>query len=156
MKWAKRAAVWFLTLVMTLNILPQTVFAEEKNALSIQYEVTQQMNEDKTEATISLVFAEMETVQLEKLRLPDGTEITEDLTVVQYNVSDNGVYDFLVTYTADGIRQEETIEVEAAGFEEKGGDENNEETIPVFLQARNPLFHLGSHIPKEWIERKTE
>ena len=144
MKLPRKVTVWFLTLVMTLSIIPQTVFAEEKNTSPLQYEITQQMSEDKTEATISLVFAEMETVQLEKLRLPDGTEITENLTVVQYNVSDNGAYDFLVTYTVDGIRQEETIEVEAAGFEEKGGDENNEGTIPAGEGSAVPSGELGS------------
>lgn len=144
MKLPGKVTVWFLTLVMTLSIIPQTVFAEEKNTSPLQYEIIQQMSEDKTEATISLVFAEMETVQLEKLRLPDGMEITEDLTAVQYNVSDNGAYDFLVTYTVDGIRQEETIEIEVAGFEEKGGNENNEGTIPAGEGSAVPSGELGS------------
>ena len=53
MKLPGKVTVWFLTLVMTLSIIPQTVFAEEKNTSPLQYEIIQQMSEDKTEATIS-------------------------------------------------------------------------------------------------------
>jgi hypothetical protein len=79
MNLTKRVTTWFLTLVMVLGLIPQTVFAEETDASSFQtsspqYEVLQEVNEDKTEATISLEFTETETIQLEKVTLPDGTE----------------------------------------------------------------------------------
>ncbi len=119
MNLTKRVTAWFLILVMVLGLIPQTVFAEEKTASSPQYEILQEINENKTEATISLKFAETETIQLEKVKMPDGTEIIEDLSVVTYTVSKNGTYDFKVNYLADGVEQEEAITVEISGLLEK-------------------------------------
>ena len=53
MSLTKRVTTWFLTLVMALGLVPQTVFAEETDASSfqtssLQYEVLQEVNEDKT------------------------------------------------------------------------------------------------------------
>lgn len=125
MNLIKRVTVWLLALVMVLGMVPQTAFAEEKAASSLKYEIKKEVNEDKTETTISLEFAETETVRLEKVTLPDGTEKTEDLSVVTYIVSENGKYDFNVYYSADGAEQEETIPVEVAGLEKKKAEEES-------------------------------
>ena len=131
MNLTKRLTAWFLTLVMVVGLILQTVFAQETAASLLQYEVTQEVNEDKTEATISIKFTETETIQLEKVTLPDGTEKVEDLSEVTYTVSENGKYDFKVNYVKDDTPQEETIPVEVSGLEEKKAkevsiDENNE------------------------------
>ena len=124
MNLTKKIAAWFLTLVMVLGLIPQTVFAQETVASPLHYEVTQEINEDKTEATISLKFTETETIQLEKVTLPDGTEKVENLSEVTYTVSENGNYDFKVNYVMEGTPQEETIPVEVSGLEEKKIEEN--------------------------------
>ena len=82
MNLIKRVPVWLFALVMVLGLIPQTAFAEEKAASPLKYEIEKKVNEDKTEATISLEFTETETVRLEKVTLPDGTEKTEDLSVI--------------------------------------------------------------------------
>ena len=119
MNLTKRITAWFLTLVMVLGLIPQTMFAQEIATSPLQYEATQEMNEDKTEATISIKFTETETIQLEKVTLSDGTEKVEDLSEVTYTVSENGKYDFKVNYVMEGTPQEETISVEVSGLEEK-------------------------------------
>ncbi|WP_373154060.1 immunoglobulin-like domain-containing protein [Clostridium sp. AUH-JLR23] len=123
MNLTKRLTAWFLTLVMVVGLIPQTVFAQVTAASLLQYEVTQEVNEDKTEATISIKFTETETIQLEKVTLPDGTEKVEDLSEVTYTVSENGKYDFKVNYVKDDTPQEETIPVEVSGLEEKKAKE---------------------------------
>ena len=106
MNLTKRATAWFLTLVMILGLVSQTVFAEETTDLPLQtsllqYEVLQEINKDKTESAISLEFTETETIQLEKVTLPDGTEKTENFAVIAYTVSENGKYEFVVDYFKD-------------------------------------------------------
>ena len=123
MNLTKRITAWFLTLVMVLGLIPQTMFAQEIATSPLQYEATQEMNEDKTEATISIKFTETETIQLEKVTLPDGTEKVEDLSEVTYTVSKNGKYDFKVYYSMDGAEQEETIPVEITELEKKKAEE---------------------------------
>lgn len=117
MNLIKRATVWLLALVIVLGMIPQTAFAEEKAASPLKYEIEQNVNEDKTEATISFKITETEKIQLEKVTLPDGTEKTEDLTVITYSVSENGKYDFKVDYSVDGAGQEQTIPVEVTELE---------------------------------------
>ena len=158
MNLTKRLTAWFLTLVMVLGLIPQTVFAQETVASLLQYEVEQEMNEDKTEATISIKFTETETIQLEKVTLPDGTEKVEELSEVTYTVSENGNYDFKVNYVMDGTPQEETIPVEVSGLEEKKTEEvsineNNEaakqKVDSTSSKEVNPkgikYIHLNSH-----------
>ena len=89
MKLTRRAAAWFFYVDCGSRFGAADCVAEETTAFPLQYEVLQEINEDKTEATISLEFTETETVQLEKVTLPDGTEKTEDLTVITYTVSVN-------------------------------------------------------------------
>ena len=127
MNLTKNITAWFLTLVMVLCLIPQTVFAKETVVSSLHYKVTQEMNEDKTEATISIKFTETETIQLEKVTLPDGTEKIEDLTSITYVASENGKYDFKVNYVMKGTPQEETIPVEVSGLEEKKTEEKKTE-----------------------------
>ena len=98
MNLVKKITAWFLTLVMVLGLIPQTVFAQETDASPLQYEVLQEVNEDKTEATISIKFADTEIIQLENVTLPDGTKKAEDLSVITYAASENGTYDFKVNY----------------------------------------------------------
>ena len=74
MNLIKRVTVWLLALVMVLGLISQSAFAEEKAASPLKYEIEKKVNENKTEATISLEFTETETVRLEKVTLPDGTE----------------------------------------------------------------------------------
>ncbi|MCU6747538.1 MULTISPECIES: SHIRT domain-containing protein [Lachnospiraceae] len=154
MKLTRRAAAWFFTLIVAAGLVPQTVFAEETTAFPLQYEVLQEINEDKTEATISLEFTETETVQLEKVTLPDGTEKTEDLTVITYTVSVNEKYDFKVDYFTDGVEQEETIPVEITELvEKKTGEEipaeekeklTAVETTSNLLQADGNTYEVSS------------
>ena len=63
MNLTKKVTAWFLTLVMVLGLIPQTVFAQEIAASPVQYEVLQEVNEEKTEATISIKFADTEIIQ---------------------------------------------------------------------------------------------
>lgn len=124
MNLTKKVTAWFLMLVMVLGLIPQTVFAQETVASVLSYEVKQQINEDKTESTISLKFIDTETTQLEKVILPDGTEKAEDLSTNTYTVSENGTYDFKVNYLKDGASLEEIISVEVSGVEKKSTEEN--------------------------------
>lgn len=126
MNLIKRATVWLLALVMVFGLIPQTAFAEEKAASPLEYEIEQNVNEDKTEATISFKITETEKIQLKKVTLPDGTEKTEDLTAITYSVSENGKYDFKVDYSADGAGQEETIPVEVTALEGKKTEEKEQ------------------------------
>ncbi len=126
MNLIKRATVWLLALVMVLGMIPQTAFAEEKAASPLEYEIEQNVNEGKTEATISFKITETEKIQLEKVTLPDGTEKTEDLTVITYSVSENGKYDFKVDYSVDGAGQEQTIPVEVTELEGKKTEEKEQ------------------------------
>lgn len=126
MNLIKRATVWLLALVMVLGMIPQTAFAEEKAASPLEYEIEQNVNEGKTEATISFKITETEKIQLEKVTLPDGTEKTEDLTVITYSVSENGKYDFKVDYFVDGAGQEQTIPVEVTELEGKKTEEKEQ------------------------------
>lgn len=126
MNLIKRATVWLLALVIVLGMIPQTAFAEEKAASPLKYEIEQNVNEDKTEATISFKITETEKIQLGKVTLPDGTEKTEDLTVITYSVSENGKYDFKVDYSVDGAGQEQTIPVEVTELEGKKTEEKEQ------------------------------
>lgn len=126
MNLIKRATVWLLALVMVLGMIPQTAFAEEKAASPLKYEIEQNVNEDKTEATISFKITETEKIQLEKVTLPDGTEKTEDLTVITYSISENGKYDFKVDYSVDGAGQEQIIPVEVTELEGKKTEEKEQ------------------------------
>ena len=119
MNLIKRVTVWLLALVMVLGLISQSAFAEEKAASPLKYEIEKKVNENKTEATISLEFTETETVRLEKVTLPDGTEKTEDLSVITYTVSENGKYEFIVSYAVEEEYREEKIVVEVNGVEEK-------------------------------------
>ncbi len=127
MNLIKRLMVYLLIPAMVLSMIPQTVFAQEKVTSLLKYEVTQEMNEDKTEVTISLKLTDTENIQLEKVTLPNGTEKVEDLSEVTYNVSENGKYEFVVDYFKDGIEKEEMIPVEVTELVEK----KTEEEIPT-------------------------
>ena len=43
MNLTKKLTAWFLTLVMVVGLIPQTVFAQETVASLLQYEVTQEI-----------------------------------------------------------------------------------------------------------------
>ena len=146
MNLTKKLTAWFLTLVMVVGLIPQTVFAQETVASLLQYEITQEISEDKTEATISIKFTETETIQLEKVTLPDGTEKAEDLSSVTYKVSENGNYDFKVNYVMDGTPQEETIPVEVSGLEEKKAEvvANQNIELDVDIQLKGATFFDGT------------
>ena len=159
MNLTKRATAWFLTLVMILGLVSQTVFAEETTDLPLQtsllqYEVLQEINKDKTESAISLEFTETETIQLEKVTLPDGTEKTENFAVIAYTVSENGKYEFVVDYFKDGIEQEEMIQVEVTELLEKKTEEEipteekenltDVETTSNMLQAEGNTYKVSS------------
>lgn len=101
MRMTKRAAACFLILVMVLSLIPQAVFAKEVLVSPLHYEMSQRIHDDKMAATICLEFDKTNAVELEKVILPDGTEQINDLTIVNYDVFENGVYDFIVEYTLD-------------------------------------------------------
>lgn len=149
MNLTKRATAWFLTLVMALSLIPQTVFAKETTASSLQYDVTQKINEDKTEAMISLAFTETEKVQLQKVTLPDGEERTEDLSVITYTISKNGVYDFKVDYIKEGEKREEIIPVEVVevGKAETEVYADQASELNVDLKLKGATFFKGT---PEW------
>ena len=149
MNLTKRITAWFLTLVMVLGLIPQTMFAQEIATSPLQYEATQEMNEDKTEATISIKFTETETIQLEKVTLSDGTEKVEDLSEVTYTVSENGKYDFKVNYVMEGTPQEETISVEVSGLEEKIKElvTNQNIELDVDIQLKGATYFDGHPNP---------
>jgi len=134
---------------MVLGLIPQTMFAQEIATSPLQYEATQEMNEDKTEATISIKFTETETIQLEKVTLSDGTEKVEDLSEVTYTVSENGKYDFKVNYVMEGTPQEETISVEVSGLEEKIKElvTNQNIELDVDIQLKGATYFDGHPNP---------
>ena len=154
MNLTKRLTAWFLTLVMVLGLIPQTVFAQETVASLLRYEVNQEMNEDKTEAVVSIKFTETETIHLEKVTLPDGTEKAEDLSEVAYTVSENGKYEFKVDYFLNGAKQKEIIPVEVTELEEKEAGEEipaeekekftDVETTSNLLQADGNTYEVAS------------
>ena len=90
----------------------------QENSL-LQYEVAQETNEEKTQATISLQIAQSDPIQLLKVILPDGTEQTEDFSNITYTASKNGPCDFTVVYLMDGIEHNEIISVEITGLVEQ-------------------------------------
>lgn len=149
MNLIKRVTVWFLALVMVLGLIPQTAFAEEKAASPLKYEIEKKVNEDKTEATISLEFTETETVRLEKVTLPDGIEKTEDLPVVTYTASENGKYEFIVSYTVEEEYQEEKIVVEVNEMKEK----NESDSLPA--NASPETYSAKADEVTSWAELKT-
>ena len=101
---------------MILGLSPQIVKAEDDAVTPLQYEVTKIINEDKTEATISIDFMLNETVVLEKVLLPDGVELTDNLTNITYTVTENGVYDFAVNFLDGNNNKNELISVEVNLF----------------------------------------
>ena len=89
---------------MVLSLIPQAVFAKEVLVSPLHYEMSQRIHDDKMAATICLEFDKTNAVELEKVILPDGTEQINDLTIVNYDVFENGVYDFIVEYTLDSVK----------------------------------------------------
>ena len=116
MNLKKKITVYFLTALMILGLSPQIVKAEDDAVTPLQYEVTKIINEDKTEATISIDFMLNETVVLEKVLLPDGVELTDNLTNITYTVTENGVYDFAVNFLDGNNNKNELISVEVNLF----------------------------------------
>ena len=114
MNLTKKITTWLVALVMTLGLISQTVFAQEPADSALQYEVIQEINEDKTESTISIKIAETETIHLEKVTLPDGTDQTENLSEITYVTSQNGQLEFKVTYVMETTPYEETIPVKVS------------------------------------------
>ena len=129
MNLGKKITSLFLAVLLVLGVVAQTVFAEETIISPLQYEIKQEVSEDNLTATISLMFGEMETVQVEKVILPDGTEQTDELSAISYNVTENGSYEFLVIYTINGAKQEEKLSVEITLFEGKKSDEAQVNTV---------------------------
>ena len=129
MNLGKKITSLFLAVLLVLGVVAQTVFAEETITSPLQYEIKQEVSEDNLTATISLMFGEMETVQVEKVILPDGTEQTDELSAISYNVTENGSYEFLVIYTINGAKQEEKLSVEITLFEGKKSDEAQVNTV---------------------------
>lgn len=163
MNLGKKISSLFLAIMLVLGLVPQTVFAEETITSPLQYEIKQDVSEDNLTATISLTFGEMETVQVEKVNLPDGTEQTDDLSAISYNVTENGSYEFLVTYITDGKTQEETIPVEVTSFEEKSADEKASVETEETEKEENQLSELSIEgetytvsTPDEWTQALSE
>lgn len=117
MNLGKKIGYLLLSVILLLGLVSQTVFAEETITSPLEYEIKQDVSEDNRTAIISLKFGEMKTVQVEKVHLPDGTEQTDGLSSVRYNVTENGTYEFLVIYTINGVKQEEKLSVEVTSFE---------------------------------------
>lgn len=126
MDLTKKITSWFLAVAMALGLISQTVFAQEPVASLLQYETTQQLNEEETEATISIKFIQSEEIQLEKVTLPDGTELTENLAEISYVAPENGHYEFKTNYSMNNTPQEEIIPVEVTELtnEKTEGGEN--------------------------------
>ncbi|WP_290771333.1 immunoglobulin-like domain-containing protein [Anaerofustis sp.] len=139
MNLIKRLMVCLLVSAMVLSLIPQNALAKDEKASSLQYEVIQEISENKSESMISLKFTETEKVKLEKITLPDGTEKTEDLLNVTYTVFENGIYDFKVNYSMDGIEQDEAISVEVSEINEKI---SGEETVTVKESNQKSSLHV--------------
>ncbi len=148
MRMTKRAAACFLILVMVLSLIPQAVFAKEVLVSPLHYEMSQRIHDDKMAATICLEFDKTNAVELEKVILPDGTEQINDLTIVNYDVFENGVYDFIVEYTLDSVKQEETIPVEVVELDKKTtintAVKSSKEALDTTFQLKGATFFDGS------------
>ena len=143
MNLGKKITSLFLAIMLILGLVSQTVFAEETITSPLQYEIKQEVSEDNLTATISLTFGEMKTVQVEKVILPDGTEQTDELSTISYNVTENGSYEFLVAYITDGKTQEEKIPVEVTSFEKKSADEEIPEVAEEIEKEENQFSKLS-------------
>ena len=158
MNTGKKITSLFLAIMLILGLVSQTVFAEETITSPLQYEIKQEVSEDNLTATISLTFGEMKTVQVEKVILPDGTEQTDELSAISYNVTENGSYEFLVTYITDGKTQEEKIPVEVTSFVESVDEKVSAETKET-EKEENQLSELSIEgetytvsTPDEWTQ----
>ena len=135
MNLSKKITSLFLSVVLLFGMVFQIVFAEGNEISPLKYEISQEVSEDGTAAVISLHFGEMESLTLEKIKFPDGSEQMENFSSVSYNVSENGTYPFTVYYTLDGNSKEELVQAEVKGLKEPVIDEivpdasaeNNEE-----------------------------
>ncbi len=117
-------------LVFSLCSFP-TVFAEENGTSRLQYKICQDIRKDKTQSSITLTLKEQENVLPEKIKLPDGKEVTENLETVTYSVTENGIYNFKVYYRAGDESKEETIKEKVTGIEQEAATEQTAETHPV-------------------------
>ncbi len=123
----KRVMPFFFVLLLVFSLLQiPTVFAEENDISQLQYEICQDMRKDRTQSSITLTLKKQENVLLEKVKLPDGKEVTENLETITYRVSKNGTYNFKVCYCVNGESKEETIQAEVTEIGEK--EESKTET----------------------------
>ena len=136
MDLTKKITSWFLAVAMALGLISQTVFAQEPVASLLQYETTQQLNEEGTEATISIKFTQSEKIELEKITLPDGTELTGNLAEISYVAPENGHYEFKTNYSMNNTPQEEIIPVEVTELSNKK-TEGGENLTPSDLLSVN-------------------
>lgn len=135
MTLTKKITSLFLAFVMALGLISQTTYAQEPVASMLQYEVSQTLSENKAETTITIQLIENETIHLEKVTLPDGTELTGDLSDISYVVCENGQYEFKVNYLIENMLQEEIIPVEVSDI-----------VNPVNLAPNGIKYiHLNSH-----------
>lgn len=83
-------------------MLPSAIeFAEESNTSVPAYEISKDIDKNGQSATIHLKFETSETINLEKITLPDGSDVTENLSSITYEVTENGKYEFKVDYITD-------------------------------------------------------
>lgn len=135
MTLTKKITSLFLAFVMALGLISQTTYAQEPVASMLQYEVSQTLSENKAETTITIQLIENETIHLEKVTLPDGTELTGDFSDISYVVCENGQYEFKVNYLIENMLQEEIIPVEVSDI-----------VNPVNLAPNGIKYiHLNSH-----------
>ncbi|MDO4663384.1 MAG: SHIRT domain-containing protein, partial [Erysipelotrichaceae bacterium] len=134
MNLSKRITAGLIAASMGLGFVPQVVYATDTAADSVQdtllrYKVSQEINEGKTQSTISLMFTQTENVKVEKVTLPDGMEQTSDLSTIPYVVLENGQYEFKVDYFADGALQNVTIPVQVTELNSTQNDAIQENSL---------------------------
>lgn len=149
MKLAKKIISLFLSVILILELIPQSVFAEETMTSPLQYEITQETNEDHHSATITLTLGETDSVQVEKVTLPNGIEQTDELSTIHYAVTETGTYSFLVAYAMNGVTHKETITVEINSLEDAKADEADQADTKKTVENTEDLTE-----PKEGILAK--
>lgn len=170
MDLTKKITACLVALSVGSGIVPQIVYAIEPTAESqqdnlLQYEVTQEANEKKTQSTISLKLSNIDHIQIEKVTLPDGSEYTKDLKTVTYVATVNGQYLFKVDYLVNGTNQSVTIPVEVTELNtlqsepvqensllqyevaQEANEEKTQTTISLQIAQSDPIQLLKVSLP---------
>ena len=150
MKMKNRIGSLFLVFCLLVGLFMQKSYVlamdtekvQQENAL-VNYEVVQQYDNTTNKVDILLNIKESEEIEISKVKLPDGTECTENLSSISYTVDKNGIYDFTLYYdtadtSAEKAIQEEVTQIvsDTQDVEETINDEAKNEEVSM-SQADN-------------------